>query len=149
MTRHVLVPIDGSAPARSALEYALEQFPDARLTLLYVVDPMVEYSRRQAYPGYTSEDEYTTEREKGEAILESFDELIPADSAVDAVLEVGSPGRTIVEYADDHAVDGIVIGSHGREGAARYLLGSVAEQVVRRAAAPVTVVRGDLKTGLP
>lgn len=141
---HLLVPVDGSQPAKAALKYALEQFPEAKLTLLYVVDPMVDYSRRQAYPGYTSADEHTTEREKGEAVLADRREDVPADRAVETVLEFGSPARTIVGYATDEAneVDGIVLGSHGREGAARYLLGSVAEQVVRRAPVPVTVVRG-------
>ncbi|ELY56661.1 universal stress protein [Natronolimnohabitans innermongolicus] len=138
----VLVPVDGSKPARSALEYALEQFPDAELTLLYVVDPMVDYSRRRAYPGYTSDDEHTTEREKGEAILESSLEAIPDDRVVETALEGGPPAQTIVDYADEHEVDTIVLGSHGRDGVSRYLLGSVAETVVRRAGVPVTTVRG-------
>ncbi|SDK42776.1 universal stress protein [Natronorubrum texcoconense] len=142
MDNHVLVPVDGSRPARSALEYALEQFPDARLTLLYVVDPMIDYSRRQSFPGYTADDEHGTERQKGEAVLESLRETVPDDRTVETALEVGRPARVIVGYADDRGFDGIVLGSHGRAGSARYLLGSVAEQVVRRAGVPVTVVRG-------
>jgi nucleotide-binding universal stress UspA family protein len=148
MTAHVLVPIDGSRPSRSALEYACEQFPDARLTLLYVIDPMADYSRRRAYPGYTSDDEYKTEQEKGEAVLASLTEHVPAGVSTETVLEAGEPARVIVRYADEHAVDGIVLGSHSREGPIRYLLGSVAEDVVRRAGVPVTVVRGlDDQTG--
>lgn len=143
MTRHVLVPVDGSSPARAALEFACERYPDARLTLLYVVDPMAEYSRHRAFPGYVDEDEFRTERQKGEAILESLLEDVPDDVAVETALEAGEPARTIVAYADDHEVDGIVVGSHGREGPARYLLGSTAESVVRRSAVPVTVVRGE------
>lgn len=53
----------------------------------------------------------------------------------------GRPERAIVAYAEDHLVDEIVIGSHGRTGGSRILLGSVAEQVVRRSPIPVTVVR--------
>ncbi|WP_440772004.1 universal stress protein [Natronorubrum sp. DTA28] len=64
MVHHVLVPVDGSRPARSALEYALEQFPDAQLTLLYVVGLMIDYSRRQSYPGSTADGERDTERQK-------------------------------------------------------------------------------------
>jgi nucleotide-binding universal stress UspA family protein len=142
MSQHVLVPVDGSAPSRAALEYAREQFFDARLTLLYVVDPMADYSRTRAYPGYTADDEYKTEREKGEAVLERLEATLPAAVDVETALEDGKPDRVVVEYADVHDVDGIVIGSHGREGVARYLLGSVAEAVVRRAGVPVTVVRG-------
>ncbi len=140
MIQHVLVPVDGSRPSRAALEYASEQFPDAELTLLYVVDPMTDYSRQRAYPGYTAEDEYKSEREKGEAVLESLVETLPDDVTAETTVEAGDPARTIVRYADDHGVDGIVVGSHGREGVARYLLGSVAETVVRRAAVPVTVI---------
>ena len=150
MSRHVLVPIDGSRPARAALDHVIEQFPDAELTLLYVVDPMADYSRHLAFPGYTAEDEYSSEREKGEAVLEAARENAESaredssgDTRIQTAIEVGSPGRTIVEYADAHDVDGIVLGSHGREGAARVLLGSVAEEVVRRSGVPVTIVRGE------
>lgn len=142
MARHVLVPVDGSGPSRAAFEFALERYPDARVTLLYVVDPMADYSRQRSFPGYTSDDEFSTEREKGEAVLESILEAAPDDWPVETALEGGRPDRTILAYADEHDVDGIVIGSHGREGASRVLLGSVAETVVRRADVPVTVVRG-------
>ncbi|RQG98782.1 universal stress protein [Natrarchaeobius oligotrophus] len=141
MSEHVLVPVDGSAPSRAALEYTLDRFPDGRLTALYVVDPMADYSRQRAFPGYTADDEYLNEREKGEAILDSLRERI-SDDSFETVLEVGKPGRTIVAYAEDHDADGIVVDNHSRDGAARYLLGSVAELVVRRADVPVTVVRG-------
>lgn len=140
MGQHVLVPVDGSRPSRAALEYARERFSNAALTLLYVVDPMTDYSRQRAYPGYTADDEYKSEREKAEAVLASFEETLPDDLTVETTVEAGDPARTIVRYADDHGADGIVLGSHGREGVARYLLGSVAETVVRRAAVPVTVI---------
>jgi nucleotide-binding universal stress UspA family protein len=141
MVERVLVPFDGSPAARSAVEYAHERFPGAPLTLLYVVDPMIEYHRRQAYPGYTEDDEFKNEREKAEHVLESILEAIPEGVSVDTGIEAGNPARTIVRYADANDVDQIVIGSHGRDGIARFLLGSVAETVVRRSAVPVTVVR--------
>lgn len=141
MSDRVLVPVDGSEPARCAFEHAREYFPEERLTVLYVIDPMVDYSRRRAFPGYTEADEYTTEREKAEAILESLLSDVPDDAPVETAIEAGDPARTILAYAGEHDVTHIVIGSHGRTGVARYLLGSVAETVVRRAAVPVTVVR--------
>ena len=143
MTPQVLVPVDGSDPARSAAAHAVEQFPDAEITLLYVIDPMSEYSRTRSYPGYTDDDEFTNEREKAEHILESVRNELPSDIDVRTEIEAGNPGRTIVAYSDDNDVSHIVIGSHGRQGAARYLLGSVAEVVVRRSAAPVTVIRSN------
>jgi len=60
---------------------------------------------------------------------------------VQTALEFGDPDDVILEYADDHDVDRIVMGSHCRAGAERFLLGSVAETVVRRAPVPVVVVR--------
>jgi nucleotide-binding universal stress UspA family protein len=141
MTSHVLVPVDGSPASRRAAEYAYEQFPDATVQLLYVIDPMVDYSRRLAFPGYTEEDEFTNEREEAEAVLCSFLDAAPEGTRVETELLAGEPARAIVEFCDENDVDGVVIGSHGREGLARFLLGSVAETVVRRSGVPVTVVR--------
>ena len=56
---------------------------------------------------------------------------------------VGSPWRTITRHAADHGFDLIVIGTHGRTGLARAILGSVAESVVRHAHCPVLVVRSE------
>lgn len=137
----ILVPVDGSGPSRAAAEYACEQFPDATVTLLYVMDPMIDHGRRQAFPGYRADDEFSTERTKGEHVLESVLDELPDDVTVETELAAGEPAKTIVRYADEHEVDEIVIGSHGRDGVARVLLGSVAESVVRRAPVPVTVVR--------
>jgi len=54
----------------------------------------------------------------------------------------GSPARAIVNYARDNAMNLIVMGTHGRNGLAHLLLGSVTEQVVRSAECPVLTVRG-------
>lgn len=86
--------------------------------------------------GYTGDDEFSNERDRGEAILEATAESIPDGVTVETALEAGDPARTIVSYADDHDCSQIVIGSHGRDGLARFLLGSVAETVVRRSAVP-------------
>jgi predicted phosphoribosyltransferase len=61
-------------------------------------------------------------------------------SNVDAVLRVGEPWREIVSVAKERRVDLIVIGTHGRRGIARTVLGSVAEKVVRHSSVPVLVV---------
>ncbi|GAB3034867.1 universal stress protein [Natronobiforma cellulositropha] len=141
MGEHVLIPVDGSPAARRAVEYACNRFEDATLTLLYVMDPMVDYQRRRAFPGYTEEHGFKNEREKAEYVLESTLETVPDGVSVETEIDAGNPATRIVQYADDNDVDHVVIGSHGKRGVARYLLGSVAETVVRRSAAPVTVVR--------
>ena len=62
------------------------------------------------------------------------------DLDLETVTEVGKPARAILEYAEDHGIDQIVMGSHGRSGIDRTFLGSVAETVTRRARIPVTIV---------
>lgn len=141
MAEHVLVPYDGTPAARSALAYASERFTDVRLTLLYVMTPLAEYSRHRAFPGYRDDDEFSNEREKGDHLLAAATEEVPEKILNETALVVGDPGRAIVKYVDEHDIDHVVIGSHGRTGVARFLLGSTAETVVRRAAVPVTVVR--------
>lgn len=143
MVDHVLVPYDGTPAAKSALEHATDRFPGATLTLLYVMEPLAEYSRHRAFPGYPDDDSFSNEREKGEHLLESARESISSDGTIQSELAVGEPGRAIIEYADGHDVDHVIVGSHGRTGVARFLLGSTAEAVVRRSAVPVTVVRPD------
>ena len=59
----------------------------------------------------------------------------------ETAVATGKPARLIVDYAEEHDVDHIVLGSHGRRGLARVLIGSVAETVVRRSPASVTVIR--------
>jgi nucleotide-binding universal stress UspA family protein len=55
-------------------------------------------------------------------------------------MRLGTPSEEIVNYADEHEIDLIVMGTHGRTGVARVLLGSVAEKVVRKAPCPVLTV---------
>jgi nucleotide-binding universal stress UspA family protein len=68
--------------------------------------------------------------------------LAGPDVAVTVASVVGDPAHAIVRYARDHAVDLIVIGTHGRSGFSRALLGSVADRVLRAAACPVLVRAG-------
>lgn len=143
MSKRILVPVDGSDYAETALEFVVENTPDATVILLHVINPAeAGYSAEATVPSF-SEEWY---EEKQELSEELFDELeAVADGAgvadVERVLEVGRPTQAIVDYADEHDIDQIVMGSHGRSGMSRILLGSVAETVVRRATVPVTVVR--------
>jgi len=82
-----------------------------------------------------------------EAIRETLNgktaELLRGVSEVELnVLQHPSPGRALVELAEDEDIDLVILGSHGRSGISRALLGSVAERVVRHAPCPVLVVRG-------
>src|SRR6056297_1422823 len=139
---HVLVPIDGSPQSDAALEYALEEFEDTEITVLNVIDPIeAGYTSQATVPGY-SEEWFEQSKAAADELFE--DAQAAADEyGVDlaTATEVGRPSRTIVSYAEDNDVDQIVMGSHGRSGVTRILLGSVAENVVRRSPIPVTIVR--------
>jgi len=136
----VLVAFDGSEPAQKALEHAAQTFEGQELVLLRVLDApdgLVDASVGFAKDGLKQlrEESRTDLSEDIESVLDTTD--------VDFRTEVafGEPTREIVRFANENDVDHVVVGNHGRDGMARVLLGSVAEQVVRRAPMPVTVVR--------
>ncbi|WP_255190676.1 universal stress protein [Natronobeatus ordinarius] len=134
----VLVPIDGSPQSNAALELALERFADADLTLVHVVDPVGD---DWDDPSTEAGKRFEAETELAERLFEDARAQIPADVAVETVVKRGSPWREVVACVEERDVDHVVMGSHGRDGTSRLLLGSVAELVVRRAPAPVTVVK--------
>lgn len=142
MTRHVLVPLDGSDCSRHALKHTLETFPDATITTIHVIDPLDSVYATEAGGLPVAEEWYDNAQERASEIHGDAQELADEyGTNVDTVTEVGKPARTILEYADNNELDQIVMGSHGRKGLERIVLGSVAESVVRRATVPVTVVR--------
>jgi nucleotide-binding universal stress UspA family protein len=141
---HVLVPYDESEGSERALEHALEQHPEATVTLLHVVD-LVDAGYASpvdgTVPGFW-EEWFENEKAASERLLEEGRERAnEADVDVQTETVVGRPTRAINEYVEERDVDHVVMGSHGRSGVTRVLLGSVAEGVVRRAPVPVTVVR--------
>lgn len=143
MVQHVLVPVDESDQSTQALEYGLEVFPEADITALHVLDPTeLIGSAGLEGGGMTNYPELQEQREEeAEELLDEAEEI--ADdygSEVTTETRTGPVAETIIDYADESGVDHIVIGSHGRTGASRVLLGSVAENVVRRSPFPVTVV---------
>lgn len=137
-----LVPIDGSEQSTDALEYALEHFGDSTIVCLNVIDPIeAGYTAQASVPGYSRE-WFEQAQTSAEHLFEEARELADTYGVdIETATEVGRPSRTIVDYADEHDVDTIVMGSHGREGVSRILLGSVAETVMRRSTVPVTIVR--------
>jgi nucleotide-binding universal stress UspA family protein len=136
---HVLVPLDGTEVAERALEYAVELFPGARLSVLVVIDPASRYSGRA--PG-TAEVWYRNAREQAERRVADAAAAVDAPGVtVETHVETDRPARAVVTFAEEHGVDHIVMGCHGREGVSRLLLGSTVDTVVRRSPVPVTVVR--------
>ncbi|MFC6719049.1 universal stress protein [Natrialbaceae archaeon GCM10025810] len=150
MSRQLLVPIDGSPLSMQALEFALEEYDDVSIVALHVLDPAdpgysthTEVDVRNE-PRHGSDEWYERADEEEERIFDDARELAADyDAALETERAVGDPAREIVDYAGDHGIDHVVIGSHGRTGATRLLIGSVAELVVRRSPVPVTVVRDE------
>ena len=137
----ILVPTDGSDGTDKAAEHALDiaEKYDATAHVVYVVNTSA-YSTLPADSNWESitaalEDEGKT------ATGEIVERMHDAD--VDAVpsVEEGIPHKTILEYADNNDIDLIVMGTHGKSGLDRLLLGSVTEKVVRASEVPVLTVR--------
>lgn len=144
MEKHILVPVDDSERSDEAFAYALREYGKERITAIHVIDPHLFYTSVGIEGEWPSADDRFREsiEDAADQFLESKREQA-ATSGVDieTVLSIGPIANSIVDYAEEHDIDHIVMGSHGRSGASRILLGSVAERVTRRAPVSVTVVR--------
>ena len=141
MPDNILVALDGSPLAERALIYALETFPNATITTIYVINPIDSVIDVEAGGLPVAEDWYDTAQERATEIHTTATDLAAEhDIVLDTVTEVGKPAREILDYAADNGIDQIVMGSHGRSGLDRTFLGSVAETVTRRAQLPVTII---------
>lgn len=138
----ILVPVDGSEQSKEALEYALEHFEDTEITAINVIDPIeAGYTAQATVPGY-SEEWFEQAKDAAEELFDEAQQIADEyDKDIKTTTEVGRPSRAIVDYGEENDFDHIVMGSHGRSGVSRILLGSVAESVVRRSPVPVTIVR--------
>jgi nucleotide-binding universal stress UspA family protein len=138
--RHVLVPTDFSTSAEYALELAATLVePAGALTLLHVIELPVAYSGELP----TAELARDLDRRAADALAKDIARSQAATRAtVHARSQIGYPGaQTLRVLEDDRTIDLVVMGSHGRTGIARALLGSVAEKIVRHARCPVLVAR--------
>ncbi|MDF9748317.1 universal stress protein [Natrinema salsiterrestre] len=136
----ILVAYDGSEPAQKAVEHAFTTYPDEEIVLLRVI----EAADGSTGAGIMAAQEWLRDREE-EVSTELPEEIaaIISDPDRDFRTEtaVGKPAREVVRFAEDNDIDHVIIGSHGRSGLSRILLGSVAETIVRRSPVPVTVMR--------
>lgn len=138
MSRHVLVALTHSPESRRALEFAFDNFESDRITVIHVFNPAIHYGGE----GFVDERVIENERDRAEDLLaEAAEAGGERGIDVETVLERGETKRMIIEYATEQDVDHLVLGSRGRSGVARLLLGSIAEGVVRRAPVPVTIVK--------
>ncbi|WP_276253721.1 universal stress protein [Halomontanus rarus] len=137
----ILVPTDGSTEGERAVEYAIDlaRTHDATLRAIYVVNAA-------SYGGLPMETAWDgisdALRDEGQAAVDRVEELADERGvSVDTAVLEGSPSRVIVDEAQPEKCDLVVMGTHGRGGIDRLLLGSVAERVVRSSPVPVLTVR--------
>ncbi|MDS0475668.1 universal stress protein [Natrinema sp. 1APR25-10V2] len=137
MFERILIPTDGSTTANEAaatgIDLAVEQ--GATVHLLYVVQPI-----HNDEGGI--QDALEAMRATGERTVAEVADRAEAKGAT-AITDVtsGTPHEEILAYSESHDIDLIVLGTHGRTGLGRYLLGSVTEKVVRLSEVPVLTIR--------
>ena len=137
MTRHVLVPLDGSDHGFAGLEYALESFPDVTLSVVHVIDPSHDHVAFVE----SGESPIARAEERGERILDQAVERGKDRSAdVRTFLRTGNPHTEILKSIVEHDVDHVVLGSHGESPITRPFLGRISEAIVRRAPVSTTVI---------
>ena len=141
----ILMPTDFSACANSALGHAVDlaEHFGAALHLLHVVvlhqdDP---HSPGHAFPGLEELHQHMEEAASSEMRRWTEDPRAAGLEVVEAQSRHIAAAPAILQYADREGVDLIVLGTHGRRGLRRFLLGSVTEEVVRSASCPVLTLR--------
>lgn len=137
MYQRILIPTDGSVGtahvALQAIDLA-EQY-GAAIHVVHVVDEGLE----GLVDGLSGEE---TLEAQGRRAVERAEQMATAHGVdVTTAIEKGDPAERIVTYADEIDADLIVVGTHGRTGIERRVIGSVAERIVRRATSPVMTVR--------
>ena len=135
----ILVPTDFSANAEPALDYACELAAKLGATVRLVHAVAAPPSTLQV--ALSEEVLVKLVREHHEALDRLAEPRRALASFGEASVEVGDPRDTIVKVAKELSVDLIVMGTHGRRGLSRVVMGSVAEDVIRHAPCPVLVVR--------
>ena len=137
MAKTIVFPTDFSTASDAALEHAatLAKSMGATLLIVHGEEPPLAYGGGELYYGIPEPD--------SERILKMLEDVKPKDPAVPFThrLSMGDPAGEIVRIATDEGAELIVLGTHGRTGVTRLLMGSVAEVVVRRAPCPVLVYR--------
>ena len=133
----IVFPTDFSTASDAALVHAeaLAKQTNARLLIVHVEEPPLAYGGGELY--------YGLPEPNSERILKMLEDVRPSDPSVPYAhrLTMGDPAGEVVRIATEEAAEMIILGTHGRTGMTRLLMGSVAEAIVRRAPCPVLVYR--------
>ena len=146
----ILCPVDFSEPSREAMQHAeqLAKALGAEMLLAHVVVPALYPVAFGAAPmGAVSLDQDAQEAVKAN-LQATAQEVSERGVPCQALVDVGTPSRRLVEMVQEHGVDLLVIGTHGATGLSHVLLGSTAERVVRLCPCPVLTVKVGQPLGL-
>lgn len=158
---NVIVPLDGSALSESALQYAgsLASVFGARITLVRCVPDAAYFHAQHDWSfvhGPPSFAYYDGQRMANDAVALSSEYLLDTSgpladrypaTEIDVVTSQHDPVRAILDLANRRDRSMVVMGSHGRRGLRRFLLGSVADQVIRKSPVPTLLVKRDGRGG--
>ncbi|MDB6064697.1 MAG: putative universal stress protein [Pedosphaera sp.] len=138
--KKILVPVDFSEPSRKALHYAISLAKPfkAEILLVHVVESVLPPPDAVIVESAALAAALNKEAAKR---LSEWRKKAASLAPVREILLTGAPYREIVDFADQSKADLIVLGTHGRTGLTRLLIGSTAERVMRHAPCPVLVVR--------
>jgi universal stress protein A len=141
--RQILVPVDYSEPSRRALQFALRLGGDAQLTVVHAWDrPAYVSEEMVAYKDGSRRSLSELIRENAEKEMNDFLAGVPeaASAKLEHRLLNGDPVSVILEEAAKPGYDVLIIGTHGRTGMTKLLLGSVTEKLIRLSPIPVLTV---------
>lgn len=140
----ILCPVDFSAPSRNALRYANEfaKAMNAKITVMHVIQPQpIAADVNVPYVPLEIELEKNAKEDLARIVKEEVQEGV----LVEQVMAFGLPSDCVIAQAQKENVDLIILGTHGRTGISRLLMGSTAENVIRHATCPVLVVKASEK----
>jgi nucleotide-binding universal stress UspA family protein len=144
--KKILIATDGSKRTQNAVQTGLEVAAahKSRVYAVYVVDTVTFTSVPM---DVTWENMYQLLKEEGEVAVGRVKEAAAPGVEVETHVLEGNPALEITKFAKDHGIDLIVVGTLGKSGIDRILLGSVAEKVVRIAPCPVLVIKSQKQSG--
>ncbi|AZH24917.1 universal stress protein [Haloplanus aerogenes] len=138
--QHVLVPTDGSKAAKRAADHAIDLVADSEgtITALYVID--MGDADYVAVPSDIAETKDRI-RKKGEELVDEIREMAEeAGVECETAVVTGIADEAIVDYAEDHGVDLIALGKHGKRDPDKPIIGNTARRVVQASSIPVHTV---------
>lgn len=144
--KKILIATDGSKRTENAVQTGLEiaRVHKSKVYAVYVVDTVTFTSVPM---DVTWENMYQLLKEEGEGAVDRVKAAAGPGVEVETRVLEGNPALEITKFAKDNDCDLIVVGTLGKSGIDRILLGSVAEKVVRIAPCPVMVIRSQKQSG--